>query len=194
MSKDSRPVVDMGKCQEDQPYETSTVKEYIADSPSNVYFNQCKKVSKLITRQVGRITNDQKLFGVIRNIRGVEVWDRDDFVRCNPRVAMIVFHDLWKCYTGMGFNIGEEGYSNLCFTLAMCRMLDDYDIDILQFNMSLLQNSQNVAFSVMRVMESMEIQGYEASDAFLMPTVYEAINRDATDYIQFLIKVSECMA
>lgn len=192
--KDRETIVDMEQSPEERKEAVLIEKEYIADSPSNIYFNQCKRVSKLITRQVGRITNDKELFGVIRNITGIEIWDRDDFVRCNPRVAMIIFHDLWKCYTGMGFKIDEDGYSNLCFTLALCRMLDDYDIEILQFNMSLLHNSQSVAFSVMRLMEGMEIQGYEAQDAFLMPTVYAAINRDVSDYMKLLIDVSECMA
>ncbi len=183
---------------EDDVNEISYMKEvfeYEKDINIEDYFIYCENTADKITDYIQEVMNDEELFEDIKNIGGIDIMDVDLFNKYNSRVVFIVFHDLWKCFEGMGYDITEEKLADLCCTFVVCKLTNnDFDSRILRQNKELWNSSHDMCKGIMSFVKKLEARGYEAPTAFLMETMYEHLNRSSEEYINFLKDVSTCMA
>lgn len=159
------------------------------------YLRYCYSTANKIVGYIKKIMKDDELYQTIKDIKGLEAIDTDEFEGYNSRVVIIILHDLWKCYVGTGNDITDtKTKAILCYALAQYRLStgNGYPREYARTKEG-MESLQNVGCSAMRLPSVLGVQGFEEPTSFLMVFLLERLGRDTDGYRKFLRDVSVCM-
>lgn len=151
-------------------------------------FNVCNKICSDFVDYMLKLQTDKNVMSDLKNINGLESVDRHRFGVFNPRLFLMVVHDMLKCYNTLGIYSGSD---TVCCTLMYLRTVDD-PYDQMDYSSVMIKYDELCKFgnSVIDAVHSLGVTGYDGDTDFMLAGVFTHYGYDCREYLNLLSELA----
>lgn len=155
------------------------------------HFKDCLKLSRQLNAYIRSIQANDEIMSDIKSIKGFEAIDKIKVKCVNPRIYVMLSHDIIKCYRELSI---YDSSKHLMAILTVSFMsgeplipeTGDYDSLDEKTQQYILESVKMIGKNVEDIRDSFTIEGFDGEVDFIFVKLVGLYGHDVTEYIRIL--------
>lgn len=158
------------------------------------YLEQCVRLSEKVTRFMSKTERNGKIMESVMEVGGMEVMDNQEIGPYNPRLTMMVMHDVLKVYRSLGHELADSGRYMFPMTMIFGRIHDEEHVVPISRDIDKFRQLIPIERPIMEWVKGAVTTGFEGDTDFMLVQMMEHFDHNPKEYLSLLHDVATCIA